>query len=203
MDFSPLRRALESLSPLPDADWALMLPLVAARNVAAGQQILRAGELATYTFFLRQGLLREYYADQEGTEATRRFCQAGEFSGSLADLLSGRPALCSIEALEPSEIWSTNWRDVDAISRRSPAWMLLLRRFAEILYLRKTEREFEMLTLPAAERYRRFAEAFPALEERLPRIHVASYLGITPVHLSRIRGRGKSRRAAATTRKRN
>jgi CRP-like cAMP-binding protein len=197
MDFTPLRQALEALSPLADADWALVQPRIASRHVAAGQYLLRAGEIATQTFFVRQGLLREYYSDRDGAEATRRFCVAGEFSGSLADLLSGRPAQCSIETLEPSEVWSMGWRDIDAASMQSPAWMLLLRRFAERLYLRKTDREFEMLTLPAAERYRRFVEAFPELEKRLPRVHVASYLGITPVHLSRIRGRGKSRRSAA------
>jgi CRP-like cAMP-binding protein len=197
MDFSPLRHAIESLGPMPEPDWALVLPLITTRKVLAGQHLLRAGERAKQGCFVRRGLLREYYTDQNGGEATRRFCQAGELSGSLADLLSGRPALCSIEALEPGEIWSIDWRRCDALSERSSAWMLFLRRLAEDLYLRKTEREFEMLTLPAAERYRRFLAAFPTLEAKLPRALVASYLGITPVHLSRIRAAGKSRRRAA------
>jgi CRP-like cAMP-binding protein len=197
MDFSSLRHAIEAFGPMPEADWALVLPLITKRKVRAGQHLLRVGERATQGCFVRAGLLREYYTDKHGAEATRRFCQAGEFSGSLADLLSGKPALCSIETLAAGEIWSIDWRQCDALSRRSPAWMLFLRRLAEDLYLRKTEREFEMLTLAAAERYRRFAVALPALEASLPRALLASYLGITPVHLSRIRAGGRSRRRAA------
>ena len=200
--FQPLRSALERLSPLTDADWAEFVPLVSERKVAAGEFLLRAGGRATQAFFVREGMLREFYTDAEGAEATRRFCPAGELSGSLADLLSLRPSLCSIEVLESGEVWAIDWRACDALSRRSPAWMTLMRRFAEALYLRKTEREFEMLTLPALERYRRFATAFPALEARLPRQLVATYLGITPIHLSRIRARGRSSREARAPRRR-
>jgi hypothetical protein len=63
----------------------------------------------------------------------------------------------------------------------------LARRFVESLYLRKMKREFEMLTLPAKDRYQRFVTESPALDARLPRHLVASYLGITAVHLSRLR----------------
>lgn len=202
MDFSPLRRTLERISPLTDADWALVTRLVMPRKIARGQFLLRAGEKAAQAFFVREGMLREFYTDGDGIEATRRFCPAGEISGSLADLLSGAPALCSIEALAAGEVWAIDWRACDALSHRSPAWMLLLRRLTEDLYLRKTEREFELLTLPAAERYRRFVQAFPALEASLPGRLVGSYLGITPVHLSRIRAAGRSPRSAAAKRRR-
>ena len=87
MDFSPLRHAMQALGPLPDGDWALLVPLVVPRKMAAGQHLLRAGERATQAYFVREGLLREYYTDLDGAEATRRFCQPGELSGSLADLL--------------------------------------------------------------------------------------------------------------------
>jgi CRP-like cAMP-binding protein len=57
---------------------------------------------------------------------------------------------------------------------------------AEALYVKKTRREYEMLALPAAERYRRFRESEPRLDARVTRRHLASYLGITPEHLSRL-----------------
>jgi CRP-like cAMP-binding protein len=190
-----MRRALEHLSPLSEDDWAPFVGLVVPRSISAGEHLLRAGQLASHVFFVQEGLLREYYTDSEGAEATRHFCQAGEFSGSLADLLRRDTALCSIEALEPGEVWAIEWRECDALAQRLPAWMRLLRRVAENLYLRKVQREHEMLTLPATERYRRFVESCPSLVERLPRKLVASYLGITPVHLSRISPARRARRA--------
>ncbi len=152
----------------------------------SGQHLLRVGEAATHIVFLRRGLLREYYLDGAGDEATRRFCEAGEFSGSLADLLAGGPAAVSIEVLDRSEIIELDWARVDALAEQHPSLMKLMRRFAEVLYVRKMRREFEMLTLPAAQRYRAFTQQHPALDARLPRHMVASYLGITAVHLSRI-----------------
>lgn len=197
MEMNPLRQALERVNPLPDEVWAEVAVLVSIRTVVPGEHLLRAGERATSISFLRRGLLREYYLDDAGHESTRRFCSEGEFSGSLADLLGDGAALASIEVIDASEVWILNWTQFDALTEKWPALMKLMRRFAEILYVRKMKREFEMLTLPAAERYRCFAHEFPALEARLPRHMIASYLGITPVHFSRICAAERQRPAQA------
>ncbi len=181
-----LRQAFDRINPLTDEAWAAIEPLASARSVTAGQHLLRSGEQATLIIFITRGLLREYYLDGAGHESTRRFCREGELTGSLADLLAGGAAAVSIETLDPSDILELDWAAVDSLSDRHPSLMKLIRRFAEGLYVRKMRREFEMLTLPAAERYRRFIREEPDLEARLPRHMVATYLGITPVHLSRI-----------------
>lgn len=95
LDVRPLRRALERISPLSDESWAPIEQWVALRQVRVGEQLLRAGERASLIIFVRRGLLREFYLDREGQTATRRFCEEGEFSGSLADLLSGGAAMVS------------------------------------------------------------------------------------------------------------
>jgi CRP-like cAMP-binding protein len=178
---------------LRDEAWAPLPALVTVQKAEAGTLLLRAGDRATDVLFVRSGLLREYYVDDEGRETTRRFTQEGDLSGSLADLLSGQPAMVWIEAVEPTEIWRLAWQPLDALSERFTDWMRLARVLAEQLYLRKMQREHELLTLPAAERYRRFSIQNARLEARLPRHLIASYLGITPVHLSRIRAAGKQR----------
>lgn len=196
-DLSALRQALDRINPLTDEAWTAFEALASIRTVAAGQHLLRAGERATRAFFVRRGLLREYYVDGSGRESTRTFCKEGGFSGSLADLLGRGAAEVSIEVLVPGEIIELAWAGVDALSEWHPSLMKLLRRYAEGLYVRKMRREFEMLTLPAAERYRRFTQEDPALEARLPRHMVASYLGITAVHLSRICAAERRRRSPA------
>jgi CRP-like cAMP-binding protein len=186
MDTYVLRHVLDQISELSDQAWKQIEPLVTPRQVTTGEHLLRAGERSSQALFVRGGLLREYYIDDAGHETTRSFCVENGFSGSLADLLTGAPAAVSIESLCDGEVWQLNWAALDAIAELQPTVMKLLRRFAEGLYIRKMTREFEMLTLPAAERYRRFVQAYPDLDTRLQRHMVASYLGITPVHLSRI-----------------
>lgn len=181
-----LHQALNRISPLSSETWLAIAALTSVRSVATGQHLLRAGEHALTILFVLHGLLREYYLDSHGRESTRRFCQAHEFSGSLADLLAGGPSAVSIEMLQAGEIIEVDWAALDALSAQHPSLMKLLRRIAEDLYVRKTRREFEMLTLPAAERYRRFALENPKLDAQLPRHLVASYLGVTAVHLSRV-----------------
>lgn len=193
MDPAALRQALEQINPLSADAWQAVVALISSREIAAGEHLLRAGERASRGAFIHSGLVREYYLDDAGRESTRRFCHEGEFCGSLVDLLQGGPASVSIEALENTRVWELGWVEFDALTEIHPCLMKLMRRFAEGLYVRKTQREFDMLTLSATERYRRFKQAYPQLDARLPRHMVASYLGITPVHLSRICVADKSR----------
>lgn len=197
-----LQATLGRIHPLDACAWSELAPLVSARSLGAGQTLLRAGEQAQRIYFVHQGLLREYYVDHQGKEATRRFCGEGEFSGSLADLLSQGPSAVFIESMQACDMLELDWQAVDALSLKHPSLMRLMRRFAEGLYIHKMRREFEMLTLPAAERYRRFASAHANLNALLPRHMVASYLGITPVHLSRIGAVQKSPQSAKVPPKR-
>ena len=189
--FPDLRDAIARISPLSSEAVDAVVHLVVERSARPAMQLLRAGDVARSVFFVRSGLLREYYVDRNGREATRRFCGALEFSGSLADLLAQKPAAASIEILAPCELLEFSWATLDALTHHHPTLMLLMRRMAEGLYVQKMHREFEMLTLPAVERYQRFVQSAPTLHAKLPRHMVASYLGITPVHLSRISAGGK------------
>ncbi len=195
MTFDRLRKVIEHLNPLTDESWLRVQELLVQRQVSAGQQLLQAGQKASSIFFLNRGLLREFYVSADGDEATRRFCQEGELSGSLADLLSGSASMSSIEVIEEGEVWQFEWRAFDWLTKTCPDLMLVSRRFAEQLYLIKSRREFEMLTLSAADRYRRFIAEYPVLANRLPRHLIASYLGITPMHLSRLHAAETSKQA--------
>jgi CRP-like cAMP-binding protein len=75
------------------------------------------------------------------------------------------------------------------LARQYPAWRTFGTRVLERLLVTKAEREYELLGLDAEERYRAFSERYPGLEARVAGKHIASYLGITPVHLSRLRRR--------------
>ena len=187
-----LAAALRKLSDLDDEAVAQLAPLVRQQDIGAGSHLLRAGERATNGAMVLRGVLREFFILADGKERTRWFAREGDLIGSLSDLLSGLPARASIVALTPAKVLVVPWVAFDNLCQREHSWSMFARRLAESLYIRKSEREYELLALPADERYQRFRERHPGLETRVSQVHVASYLGITPEHLSRLRRRHKA-----------
>jgi CRP-like cAMP-binding protein len=182
-------QALERLAPLPQAARAELSALMQPRSFQAGSFLLRGGERAESSFFVARGLVRELYISDNGAEHTRTFVAEGQFTGSLLDLLSGQPAVTWIQAIEPTDVLVGSYRALNALGLRYPALERCLRRFAEELYLRKARREHDMLALSARERHDNWLAQHPSLDARIRRQHLASYLGITPEHLSRLRRR--------------
>lgn len=185
-----VRNVLLKVSHLPDEHILPLLPDVQRKVLLAGGFALRAGDWATHVFIVESGLLREYHLDREGRQATRNFSFEGSLSGSLADLLSGAPAISYIEALEPTTLLSIPWASIESIAQADIHWQVLLRRIAERLYVQKVHREHAMLTLTGVERLALFKRSYPDLWDRVPKHAIASYLGVTPVHLSRLSSAG-------------
>jgi CRP-like cAMP-binding protein len=191
IDQTQARRAfagwVQRLAPLDPKALRALSALTHLRTYDAGAMLLRAGERAAWSFFIHRGLVRELYLGEHGEEHTRAFIAQGEMTGSLLDLLSNTPAVTWIEALEPTCVLALRYADFDALCASFPALHQLARRLAEGVYVRKARREYELLALPAARRHAQWLGEHAALDARLSRRHVASYLGITPEHLSRLR----------------
>jgi CRP-like cAMP-binding protein len=173
---------------------------VAARFVPfhfeAGAWLLSAGDRATRTFFVLEGLVRELYSSADGAEHTRVFVAEGSVTGSLLDLLSGAPSVTYIQAIEATRGLAVIYAELEAIAAEEPEVELLLRRSAEALYVRKARREHEMLALSAKERHAKWLSEHAGLDARVSRRHLASYLGVTPEHLSRLARAAGPRRSA-------
>lgn len=189
--------AARKASPLSDEAIERAWANVSARELERGEAFLRAGEYATEVAVVASGLLREYFDLNDGSEGTKAFIVEGEFTGSLADLISGHPSRANIVAEEPSRVLVASFEAYRALADASREWEAFALHSAHALLLRKAEREYELLGLTAEERYATFAERFPGLEARIAALHVASYLGITPVHLSRLRRRRRERAKSA------
>jgi CRP-like cAMP-binding protein len=186
-----LARVGASSVRLPPAEWRALEGLLKPRRLAKGEEFIRPGDSARRIGIVRAGLLRFYYVDPDGDESTKAFRGPGELAAAYAEAISGVPSRTFIQALEDSEILEGDYARVTALFSRHPAWQELARRVAEHFYVTKERREFEFLQLSAEQRWRQFDRAYPGLASRIPQYHIASYLGVTPVALSRIVSRAK------------
>jgi CRP-like cAMP-binding protein len=184
---------LGSLAPLAPADLDLVRPSLTTVSLPAGGVFLQAGGRASRVGLVCAGVLREAFVLSDGSERIRGFGVEGALAGSLSDLLSNAPARTGVAAELPSRLVCLPWETVLHAAATRPAWDGLLARVTRDLYLTKAEREYELLALDAEQRYLRFRDRYPGLEARVSQRSVASYLGITPEHLSRIRARQRAR----------
>jgi CRP-like cAMP-binding protein len=146
--------------------------------------------VAGHLFFVARGLLRYYYLDPEsGQERTGQFFDEGRVFTDAASFLGRQPATQSIEALEPSEVLGLPRAAVYAAYERDHAVERFGRVMVEEALVGSQRRAANLLTLSPEERYRAFVQGRPEVARRVPQYLVASYLGITPEALSRIRGR--------------
>lgn len=188
-DASVFARAIRGLCAIDDAELLAAFALMRARELVRGEYLLCAGERASEVAIVVRGLVREHFVMPDGTERTKAFVLSGQPTGSLADLLSTAPSRAYIIAEEPTRLLCASFEDSLALAERSPGWRNYGVQLMQRILLAKAEREYELLGMDAQARYELFATRFPGLEARVAARHVASYLGITPVHLSRLRRR--------------
>ena len=181
------RTLLESLASIPEEEWSEFSANLRSRQFAPGEFLLREGEVGNEYDFIASGLIRLFYTTQDGKEFNKSFIAEGGIAGSLGSVLRGLPSRFSIEALEPTTVVAIPANIMERFYERHPCWERVGRRFAESLALKKEKREAAFLLDSAQMRYQQFLSEYPDLENRIAQYHIASYLGITDVALSRIR----------------
>ncbi|WP_019914646.1 Crp/Fnr family transcriptional regulator [Paenibacillus sp. HW567] len=135
---------------------------------------------------LLSGILRGFYLDADGNDVTHMFVLEGSAYG-LNFLTTDKPHVCSFEALEACVVVELNWAVIiDQIQNNSGLMMAYIHMLEEALK-RKILRETSLVTKTATERYLDLKKEYPQIEKRVNQAHIASYLGISPVSLSRIR----------------
>jgi CRP-like cAMP-binding protein len=177
------------LTPIPDDAWEAFWGLFTPRTLSKGAFFARPGNPVTQVAFLVEGTVRAYVTDSRGAEYNKTLHVAPCFVGPYSALTTGRPNHVNVQALESCRLLVADYRRVEGLYDRFPALERFARKLAEYYFAEKEQREIDLVLLDAGARYAAFRQAFPGLESRIPQYHVASYLGITPTQLSRIRSR--------------
>ena len=142
-----------------------------------------------FLYFVESGVLRIFCVSPEGEDVSVGFSYDGTFIGSYPSLVLGQPADFFIQAIGPCQLKGILWEDFERHCAQNHAIERCRRILAENALLGRLERETEMLTLSPDERYLRFFKRSGHLFQRIPQKYIASYLGVKPETLSRIRRR--------------
>lgn len=181
----PFCQFIRQYTPLPDADWQAIEACLTRQVVPKETLLLEAGKVCQHLYFMESGLVR-FFIWRDGTDVTKFFTDIPYVFTSQRSFAAQQPAQESIETLEECVLWRTTQTDVYRLLER-PAW----NNFARLIITEVqgfTEGILEAIQTETAEnRYRRLLETNAPIVQRVPLRHLASYLGIAPQSLSRIR----------------
>lgn len=185
-----MERPLFSWDPHIDEQEAKgLLSFARLQRLAPRECLWLAGDSPDLLVWVEQGLLRARVALDDGREYIKEFYWEGDEFLDFHHQLSGQPARYSVEALEPCRLLVFPLTSL----RQHRLWPIWYQHLLAVQLRIKEEKELLLLTGTPEARYQHFLTHFPALDARLPDHQVAAYLGITPISLSRIRKRLRSR----------
>ncbi|MBX2877327.1 MAG: Crp/Fnr family transcriptional regulator [Saprospiraceae bacterium] len=149
--------------------------------------VLRQGERCQQLFFVNAGILRAYYLNEQGKDATMMFAMEDWWITDMYCFLNGLPAMVNIQVVESARILSLSKEKLDRLYQDIPKFNLFFRILMQNAYCREQVRMMQRLSLPAKDRYEEFLEKYPRLAKQVTLKQIASYLGVTPEFLSYIR----------------
>lgn len=182
-----LRQNVGSRIPLTKKDWAAWERFFVPRSIRKRQFFVQAGEVCTQFAFVNSGCLRQYSTDARGEEHVIQFGIRDWWIGDMQSFITGEPAAYSIDAVQDTEILLIGRESREQLLGSAPGAERFFRLLLEAHYLATNRRIEALLRSSAEERYLAFLKTYPALVEEIPQGQIASYLGITPQSLSRIR----------------
>jgi len=164
-----------------------LLSIAKEKTVLAGEYFIHAGETPFKIAFVLKGLFRYVYTNSKGDEFTKAIIPENNFISSYSAMILNKPSFFAVEALENAQLFEIQWIDFKALMEKDVFWVKFLLRFIEKGYITKEKRERDLLLLDAETRYKDFLIEFPGIDQRVKQGIIASYLGIQPETLSRIR----------------
>lgn len=164
-----------------------ILALFAKRTLTKNSFLVREGEACEEIAFIESGVFRSFYTSEDGNELTYCFRFPDDLIGAYSAFITGGKSIESIQAIMNTVIWTIQKKDLDTLAKQLPQWNTFLKIIAEQQYLELEQRVIQFQRLTAQQRYNNLIVNHPNYIQYLPLQYLASYLGITQRHLSRIR----------------
>jgi len=172
---------------LKEAEMEMIADKASYRKIKRRQMILQEGFACRHYFFVVDGCFRMYGVDEKGAEHNIQFAAENDWIADISSFHSQKSSNLFIEAIEASEIVQIEREDLYFLYQNVPKLDRIFKVIIENKFVELQNRVLQNISSTALQRYLNFLEQYPTLASRLPNIQIASYLGITPEFLSKIR----------------
>ncbi len=185
--FEIFQKYISDQVTLTKEEYELIKSVCIFKKLRKRQYLLQDGDVWKYNAFVCKGCLRNYRVDESGGEHIMGFSKEYWWTGDRESLLTGKPSVNNIDAIEDSEVILITKPSFEMICGQIPAFNTLVNNILNKSFIASQNRIHSAISYTAEQKYRGFMEKYPDLTYRVPQHMIASFLGITPETLSRIR----------------
>lgn len=176
-----------SALPVSEDEFTLIKAAFKPKKLRKRQYLLQEGDVCKYLSFVVKGALRQYTVDDKGAEHIVRFGIERWWMADYEGFITHKPGKYNIDALEDAELLQITSEHLDQLKRNVPAVDATLKKIDQRSYIAHQKRIHSAISQTAEDRYLELMNTYPEFLQRFPQNMIASYLGISPETLSRIR----------------
>ncbi|MDD7887985.1 Crp/Fnr family transcriptional regulator [Flavivirga sp. 57AJ16] len=181
------KKYINDKTSLPEEDLNEILSYAIIKKLRRRQFLLQEGDIWRYNAFICSGFVRTYSVDDKGTEHIMNFSPENYWTGDRESLTNETPSKFNIEALENTEVLLIKKQDFEMLCKKIPLFNNLINNILHKSFLTSQSRIHSSISQSSEDKYNNFVLKFPTIANRVPQHMIASYIGISPETLSRIR----------------
>jgi CRP-like cAMP-binding protein len=187
--FDVFQQYISRQTTITDQEFDLIQSVSTLKKLRKRQFLLQEGDTWQNNAFVCKGCVRTYRIDSKGLEHILNFAIEGWWTGDREALLTGNPAKSTIDVLEDSVILLINKENFEMLCHKIPAFNELVNTILERSFVASQNRIHANISFTAEEKYVNFIKTYPTIYNRVPQHMIASFLGLTPEMLSRVRSK--------------
>lgn len=182
-----LRNHIKSYIPVSNFEFEAIYQVMRREIYKKRESLVRSGGVCEHFYFVLSGCLRTFTTDERGHEHIFHLAFEDWWASDLFSFITGDTAFFSIEALEDTEVLAIHRDDYEVLLSQHPKFERFFRLLMQNAYVASQKRTMDIMSLSAEKRYLQLIQRYPQMEQRVAQHHIASFLGITPEALSRIK----------------
>lgn len=171
---------------MPEDEQLHFISLFQEKKFKKGDHLTELGQVGSFMGFITQGFVRFYFITNEGKEFNQTFKKENQLIADHYSILTGKPAIFSIQAMEDTTLLVADYREIKKLYDKHRGWDRMGRIILEENFVIKSERENELMTMNAEERFQKFQEKFADLAPRISQKDIALFVGVNPSTLNRM-----------------
>lgn len=182
-----MKHYLQSLGIISDDEIEDLCEHSSTKHIRKNDFFIRENRVCREVAYIKEGILRSFYTDENGNEITYCIMFQNRLMTAYSSFITGKPTPKNIQAVTDTELIVFQKETCQELAEKSRNWIKLQKYFAEQEYIELEKRMFSYQREDAKQRYKNLMENYPEYIRQIPLQYIASYLGVSPRHLSRIR----------------